>query len=140
LVTLLVGAPLAVVLSRSIARPIARVAERTNALVDPSTAPTDPLPVGGPREVRELTDRVNVLAVELARARARESELLANLRHDLRTPLTVIGGYAQALADGTAAGPDAERAAAAIVEETARLERLGCTAAPDAPPSRAREG
>jgi len=124
LVTLLIGAPLAVVLSRSIARPIARVAERTNALVDPSSAPIDPLPVGGPREVRELTDRVNVLAVELARARARESELLANLRHDLRTPLTVIGGYAQALADGTAAGPDSERAAAAIIEETARLERL----------------
>jgi len=124
LVTLLVGAPLAVVLSRSIARPIARVAARTNALVDPSSAPTDPLPAGGPREVRELTDRVNVLAVELARARARESELLANLRHDLRTPLTVIGGYAQALADGTAAGPDAERAATAILEETARLERL----------------
>jgi len=63
LVTLLVGAPLAVVLSRSIARPIARVAARTNALVDPSSAPTDPLPAGGPREVRELTDRVNVLAV-----------------------------------------------------------------------------
>jgi signal transduction histidine kinase len=123
-VTLLVGAPLALVLSRSVARPIARVAARTNALSDPSTAPLEPLPLAGPREVRELTDRVNVLAVELARARARESELLANLRHDLRTPLTVIGGFAQALADGTATGPDAERAAAAILEETGRLERL----------------
>src|SRR5262249_54098228 len=46
LVTLLVGAPLAIVLSRSIALPIARVAERTNALVDPATAPVDPLPAG----------------------------------------------------------------------------------------------
>jgi len=124
LVTVLVGAPLALLLSRSVARPIARVAARTNALADPSTAPLDPLPATGPREVRELTDRINVLAVELTRARARESELLANLRHDLRTPLTVVGGYAQALADGTATGPDAARAAAAILEETGRLERL----------------
>ncbi len=124
LVTLVVGAPLAVLLSRSVARPLSRLAGRANALVDPVTAPTDPLPASGPREVRELTERVNVLAMELARSRARESELLADLRHDLRTPLTVIGGYAAALADGTATGEAAERAAAAIAEETARLERL----------------
>jgi signal transduction histidine kinase len=124
LATLVVGIPMAYLLSRSVARPLARVARRASELVDPVTAPTDPLPETGPREVRELTVRINALAVELARTRARESELLADLRHDLRTPLTVIGGYAAALADGTATGADAERAAAAIGEETARLERL----------------
>ena len=67
---------------------------------------------------------MNALADELARTRARESELLADLRHDLRTPLTVIAGYAAALADGTATGPSAQRAAAAIAEEAGRLERL----------------
>jgi two-component system OmpR family sensor kinase len=50
--------------------------------------------------------------------------LLADLRHDLRTPLTVIGGYAAALADGTAAGDEALRAARTIGDEAARLERL----------------
>ncbi len=124
LATLVVGAPLAVVLSRSIARPLGRLAHRTTELVDPLASPTDPLPATGPREVRELTERVNALAIELARTRSRESELLADLRHDLRTPLTVIGGYATALADGTATGEAAERAAIAIAEETARLERL----------------
>lgn len=123
-VTLLVGAPMAFLLSRSVARPLARLADRTSSLVDPGAARGEPLPIGGPREVRDLTGRVNILADELARTRARESELLADLRHDLRTPLTVIGGYAAALADGTATGPAAERAAAAIGEETARLERL----------------
>jgi len=124
LATLLVGAPMALLLSRSVARPLARVARRANELVDPTAAPTEPLPETGPREVRELTARINSLGVELARTRAREGELLADLRHDLRTPLTVIGGYASALADGTASGADAERAAAAIAEETERLERL----------------
>jgi signal transduction histidine kinase len=124
LVTLLVGAPLAILLSRSVARPLARLASRTEDLVDPAGGTTASLPLEGPREVRDLTERVNAVAVELARSRAREGELLADLRHDLRTPLTVIGGYATALIDGTATGDAARRAAEAIAEETARLERL----------------
>ena len=124
LVTLALGAPLAFLLSRSIARPLARLAGRTSELVVPGAPVGPPLPIVGPIEVREATARVNILADELARTRARESELLADLRHDLRTPLTVIAGYAAALADGTATGPAAERAAAAIAEEAGRLERL----------------
>lgn len=124
LVTLAIGAPLAFLLSRSVARPLARLAARTSELVVPGAPIGPPLPLAGPREVRDATARVNALADELARTRARESELLADLRHDLRTPLTVIAGYAAALADGTATGPAAVRAADAISEEAARLERL----------------
>ena len=124
LVTLLIGAPLALLLSRSVARPLERLARRASELVDPAAPPGPALPLGGPKEVRQLTERVNAMAAELARSRAREGELLADLRHDLRTPLTVIGGYAAALSDGTATGEAAERAATAIAEETARLERL----------------
>src|SRR6476620_9828608 len=57
-------------------------------------------------------------------SRAGGSQREAEVQEDLRAPLAVIGGYATALADGTATGEAAERAAAAIVEETARLERL----------------
>jgi signal transduction histidine kinase len=64
------------------------------------------------------------MAGQLDALRAREGELLADLRHDLRTPLTVIAGFAAALADGTATGDDAARAARAIEEEAGRLERL----------------
>jgi signal transduction histidine kinase len=124
LVTILVGAPLALVLSRSVARPLERLAQRTNDLVDPAAPPGATLPVAGPKEVRQLTRTVNSVADELARTRSREGELLADLRHDLRTPLTVIGGYATALIDGTATGHAAQRAAQAIAEEAARLERL----------------
>jgi two-component system sensor histidine kinase KdpD len=64
------------------------------------------------------------MTAELDATRRREDDLLANLRHDLRTPLTVIAGFATALRDGTATGASAESAAKAIEEETARLERL----------------
>jgi two-component system sensor histidine kinase MtrB len=124
LVTLLVGAPLVWLLARSVAGPLARLATRTRELTEPAASPPEPLALEGPKEVRALTERVNAMAAELALIRARETELLADLRHDLRTPLTVIGGYAAALADGTANGETATRAAAAIADETARLGRL----------------
>ncbi len=53
-----------------------------------------------------------------------QRQLLADVRHDLRTPLTVIGGFAEALRDGTASGAAAERAADAIADEAGRLERM----------------
>jgi two-component system sensor histidine kinase KdpD len=64
------------------------------------------------------------MAHELVSTRHEESQMLANLRHDLRTPLTSIGGFAEAIADGTASGARAISAASTIAEEAQRLERL----------------
>src|SRR6185437_6043086 len=118
---LLIATPLAIALSRSVTRPLRRIADATAAI--PTGAAT-PLPLEGPAEVRELIGTFNAMAGELDATRRRESELLANLRHDLRTPLTVIAGFATALRDGTARGKNAEAAAKAIEEEAGRLERL----------------
>jgi two-component system sensor histidine kinase BaeS len=108
-------------LARSVTGPLRRLADAT---ADLPVGSSRPLAEEGPTEVRELTRRFNAMAAELGAQRDRESRLLADLRHDLRTPLTVIGGFAEALSDGTAAGQDAARAAAAIREEAARLGRL----------------
>jgi signal transduction histidine kinase len=118
----IVGLPLVGLLARSVGGPLRRLAQATADL--PHGQTHDPLPLEGPEEVRELTDRFNAMADELETARAREAALLADLRHDLRTPLTVITGYAAALADGTAEGDEAARAARTIGDEAARLERL----------------
>jgi len=121
LMVLVVGTPIAWLLARSVTSPLKRLSVATHRLV---SGTPDPLPIEGPTEVQELTADFNTLAAELASARQYEVDLLANLRHDLRTPLTVIGGFANALADGTATGADAERAARVIGEEAERLERL----------------
>jgi two-component system sensor histidine kinase BaeS len=67
------------------------------------------------------------MADELEHARGAERAFLLSISHDLRTPLTSIRGYAEALADGTLdnADPDARaRAASVIMAEGRRLERL----------------
>lgn len=121
LAILLVAAPLAYAVSRSVTRPLRRLADAT---ADIPAGRATALPLTGPREVRELTGTFNAMTAELDATRTREDELLANLRHDLRTPLTVITGFAAALQDGTAKGAAAAAAAKAIEEEAARLERL----------------
>ncbi|HLX35190.1 MAG TPA: HAMP domain-containing sensor histidine kinase [Candidatus Limnocylindrales bacterium] len=121
IVILLIAAPLAWLIARGVTRPLDRLAAAAAGLPSGGTAA---VPVEGPSEVQALTGTFNAMADELAATRRRESELLANLRHDLRTPLTVISGYATALRDGTAKGANAAKAATAIEEESERLARL----------------
>ncbi len=121
LITAGVAIPTAWALSRSITKPLRRLADATAAL--PAVSPA-PVPPEGPREVRELTDRFNATTAELERVRLEERDLLASVRHDLRTPLTVVSGFAEALRDGTASGPGVARAGDAIAQEAARMERL----------------
>jgi signal transduction histidine kinase len=127
IVTALIAIPIAWLLSRSITRPLRRLAEATAVVPAPGASPAPPLVPEGPREVRELTHRFNAMTAELDRIRAEERELLANIRHDLRTPLTVVSGFAEALRDGTAtaAGPEgAARAGDAIAQEAERMGGL----------------
>jgi two-component system sensor histidine kinase BaeS len=62
------------------------------------------------------------MAEALDRSRGLERQFLLSVSHDLRTPLTSIRGYAEAIAEGTA--PDAARAAGVISAESRRLDRL----------------
>jgi len=123
IVLLLVGLPIAWLLARSVTGPMRRLAGAARDLPS-ATGEIEPLPLEGPNEVTALTERFNAMAHELASTRHEETQLLANLRHDLRTPLTSIGGYAEAIADGTATGERAAAAARTIAEEAQRLERL----------------
>lgn len=123
LVTLIGGAAVAVVLARTLTDPLRRVevaAERL-AAGDLSIRLPDPPPRAG-AEVADLTRSINALAGALERSRGLERQFLMSVSHDLRTPLTSIRGWAEAVADGTA--PDAPAAADIIRSEARRLERL----------------
>ena len=61
------------------------------------------------------------MAESLERSRALEQQFLLSVSHDLRTPLTSIRGYAEAISDGAG---DPVHAASVISSEARRLERL----------------
>ena len=119
LVSGVLAALAAFLLARRIARPVHRVAEASRSLAR-GTRP-DPVPVEGAAELATLAVAFNDLASQLTRAREAEQSFLLSVSHELKTPLTAIRGYAEALQDGAL---DPEDVAATVVVEAARLERL----------------
>lgn len=73
-------------------------------------------------ELADLSRAINAMAASLERSRGLEHQFLMSVSHDLRTPLTSIRGYAEAISDG--ATDDVEAAATVIQSEAQRLERL----------------
>ena len=54
---------------------------------------------GGSRETAELADTLNMAARELSETDRIRRDLIANVSHDLRTPLTLISGYCEVMRD-----------------------------------------
>jgi signal transduction histidine kinase len=123
LLTLAIGAGVAVLVGRRLGRPVreADEAARRIAAGELGTRLTPPRGRAGD-ELVDLAHAINTMAESLERSRTLEQQFLLSVSHDLRTPLTSIRGYAEAISDGTA--PDVGRAAAVITRESRRLERL----------------
>jgi signal transduction histidine kinase len=115
----LLAALAALLLARRIARPVGRVAEASRSLA--RGAHPDPVPVEGATELATLAHAFNDLAEQLARAREAERSFLLSVSHELKTPLTAIRGWAEALREGAV---DPQDAASTVAGEAARLERL----------------
>jgi two-component system sensor histidine kinase BaeS len=79
-------------------------------------------PAGAGEEAVQLARSIDAMAGSLERSRGTEREFLLAISHDLRTPLTSMRGYAEAIGDG--AIDDPRDAAAVILRESRRLERL----------------
>jgi two-component system sensor histidine kinase ResE len=76
-------------------------------------------------EIGRLGTAFNAMAREVARSHRAMRDLLANVSHDLRTPLTSIQGFAGALLDGTLSGAAGAREAGRVIsEEAERMRRL----------------
>lgn len=80
------------------------------------------LPTSAPGEIGELAASFNEMAQALERVEARRVELLANVAHEFRTPLTNLRGYVTGLRDGIFQ-PDQETLEA-CARQLSRLERL----------------
>lgn len=92
------GLGLGVVLARGLSAPLARLTRAARAIAQGRLE--ERVPVGGSTEMREMGNAFNQMAESLAQAEKQRRNLVADIAHELRTPLAVIQGNLQALLDG----------------------------------------
>ncbi|MBR3045069.1 MAG: HAMP domain-containing histidine kinase [Oscillospiraceae bacterium] len=123
LLSVAVGFVLAWFLSRSFAKPIAQLNEKAHQLGGHQQ--DMPFEEGFCTELDDLNGTLDRTAEKLQQNREFQNEFLANVSHDLRTPLTMIKGYAEMIRD--ISREDEQQCAAdvaVIVEESDRLTAL----------------
>ncbi|MBC7233910.1 MAG: HAMP domain-containing protein [Chloroflexi bacterium] len=114
---------LAVLIARSISQPLQRLMAATEEIARGNYDLS--LDITSPSEMRRLAASFNSMARQVQASRQAQRDFVANVSHELKTPLTSIQGYSQAILDGTARGEEAvQRAAAIIHDEAGRMRRL----------------
>lgn len=123
LVAFLLSIVLAIVISRTVTRPLRNVASASEAMAQGKYEQR--VLVDGPDEVSRVARSFNEMAAKVASTQQSQRDFVANVSHDLKTPITSILGWSQSLVDGTASDADQQRQAALIIrDESLRLERM----------------
>jgi two-component system sensor histidine kinase BaeS len=89
---------LGVLLARTLTRPVRELTAATRAMAKGELE--QQVPVHSQDELGELAAAFNQMSADLARANELRRQMTADIAHDLRTPLSVITGYTEALRDG----------------------------------------
>lgn len=110
-------------ISNQVSMPIIRLSKSANKLIT-GEFKVEPKP-SEYTEIKILTENLNEASSEIARTEALRRDLLANVSHDLRTPLTMIKAYAEMIRDLSGDSPEKrEKHLKVIIDETDRLTLL----------------
>jgi signal transduction histidine kinase len=122
-VALAVSVVLAWLISRWVAAPLRRMAQSARAVAagDYASAPAP----AGPAEMESLAMAFGDMVGKVKAGQQAQRDFVANVSHELKTPLTSIQGFAQAILDGAAGAPERQAQAARVIyEESDRMRRL----------------
>ncbi|MGN0383801.1 MAG: ATP-binding protein [Eubacterium sp.] len=111
---------IAMLISRIISKPIIHINSVAKKLAEGDFDVT--FREGGYKEIFELSSTLNYTASELAKTEQLQHELIANVSHDLRTPLTMINAYSEIIRD--IPGENTPENIQVIIDETNRLTAL----------------
>ncbi len=111
---------LGIFLSRTITRPIRELTQATHAVSEGNLS--QQVTVHSNDELGELAKAFNKMSAELSRSVNARKQMTADIAHELRTPLSLILGHAEAVHDGVL--PPTKENFEIIREEAARLEHL----------------
>ena len=118
----LIAALLVFFFARQMTRPLTAMAKAAGNMARGdfnSSAPEE-----GTREIRELSLAFNQMGAQLANLEQSRRDFVANVSHELRSPITSIQGFAQGMLDGTIPKEDHEQYLQVVVDETHRLSKL----------------
>ena len=123
LIALAIALGLALILSRAFARPLSELANAAEDIAAGNYARR--VGVTGRDEIGVVGRSFNRMGEAVERARTLQRDFLANVSHELKTPLTSLIGFSQALVDGSIEKPaERTRAAEIIHEEAERVLRM----------------
>ncbi len=122
LVALALGTILAFFLARSQIRPLKEINSAVREFTKGDLSRRVNLNCGG--ELEELGDSINRMAAELSRLEDSRRSFVANVSHELRSPMTCMRGYVQAMLDGVIDETDRPRYLRIVLDETDRLTEL----------------
>ncbi len=114
---------LAILVTRSVVRPVQHVAQAAQKIAAGDYDQS--VPVEGSREFKELASDFNQMTQQVRGTQQAQRDFLANVSHELKTPLTSIQGFAQAIQDGAAGDSASIRKSATIIfDEATRMNRM----------------
>ena len=120
LVGMVIALVLGIILSRTLTRPIRELTRATHAVSEGDLS--QQVPVRSKDELGELARAFNKMSTELSRSVNARKQMTADIAHELRTPLSLILGHAEAVHDGVL--PPSTENFEIIREEATRLEHL----------------
>ena len=108
--------------ARWIADPLQKVVLAARAMPSAEIKPVEPQ---GPHEVQDLTRAFNSMIARTQASQKSQRDFVANVSHELKTPLTSVQGFAQAILDGAADSNETRQQAAQVIyDESGRMHRL----------------
>jgi len=122
-VALLVSLLLGLLIARSIAKPLQNISHAAGVVAAGDYEHR--LDESGPPEAKRVAASFNVMIEQVQNSQRAMRDLVSNVSHELKTPLTSIQGFSQAIMEGATQDEAARRRAAGIIhQEASRMTRL----------------
>lgn len=122
-VILIIACVISIIISSHIANPLVKISRSANQLITGNFSMK--IRKNEFEEIATLTENLNEASKEIARTETLRRDLMANVSHDLRTPLTMIKAYAEMIRDLSGSNPEKrEKHLQVIIDEADRLALL----------------
>ena len=118
LIALAVSIVIAFLIARSVYLPVRKVTAAADKIAEGDF--DQEVPAEGPREIQTLAVHFNEMAGKVKESQMQLRHFVADVSHQLRTPLTSIQGFAQAILDGTANDGEARESAARVIDDESK--------------------